>query len=78
MIALQYKTFREQAFCAFFVYFPSLTLCAYKVNFNHSWKYDSNVILNNVEFNVATITVAISGILSLITSFRPNWTEIFR
>ena len=73
MILLQYKTFRLQTIWSVVVYIPSLIIMIYVINEKPGWAYDSNVIMSNLTFNVASSVIIIMGLVSLVLSFEPNW-----
>ena len=78
MIRLQYKTFQQQSLMSLVVYLPSLCVCTYLINFKKSWSYDSNVIFNNTEFNVAMGIIIVLGVASYVLSLSPNWTDMVK
>ncbi len=73
MVSLQYKTFLQQSCCCSAVYLPSLLFCFYKVNFDPAWAYDPNVVMNNLEFNVAAAAVVATGVVASLLAVSPNW-----
>ena len=64
MVRMQYQTFRTQALASILVYVPAHVICFVLVNFNETWKYDPNVIMNNLEFNVRVGGLVFLGIMS--------------
>lgn len=78
MVKLQYKTFLHQTICSVLVYVPALVFCLFTVSGNKEWAYDSNVILDNTEFNSLVAVIIFSGFLSLLLAIRPNWTDFCR
>jgi hypothetical protein len=42
------------------------------------WRYDSNVIMGNLTFNVANSIIITMGLVSLTLSFEPNWVTMIQ
>ena len=72
MIALQYQTFWCQSILSIIIYGPTLIVIAILVNFYPCFRYNSNIILENTEFNIAICTSVIAGFLSLMLSRNPR------
>ena len=72
MKALQYQTFWCQAILSMAIYGPTLIVIAILVNFYPCFRYNSNIILENTEFNIAICTSVITGFLSLMFSRNPR------
>jgi hypothetical protein len=72
-VKLQYKTFWHQSVGSVVAFVPSLCWCLYLVNSDKDWNYDSNVILNNQEFNVGVGIIIATGLLSCFLAHKPNW-----
>ena len=75
---MQYKTFFRQNCLAVAINIPALILMAYIINTSKAWGYDSNVIMSNLTFNVATAVIIFMGLVSVALSFEPNWRKMFR
>jgi hypothetical protein len=78
LIKLQYKIFYEQTWLSIAVYVPSLVAMLYVVNFVPTWGYDTNVILSNLTFNVATAVIIVMGFVSLALSVEPDYTKMVK
>ena len=75
---LQYKTFFRQNCLAVGINIPALIMMAYVINTSKDWGYDSNVIMSNLTFNVATAVIIFMGLVSVALSFEPNWRKMFQ
>ena len=76
MVELQYRTFTLVTLSSVIIYVIALAFVAYYVNFVGSWNYDANVILSNLEFNAAILTISAMGFVSLILSLHPKWHKL--
>jgi len=73
MIHLQYNTFYCQSMLSIIVYVPTLVIIAILVNFYPCFRYDSNLILNNTEFNIAICISILTGFFSIVFARHPRW-----
>ena len=48
------------------------------VNSYPNWAYDTNVIMSNMTFNVASIAIILMGLVSFGLSFEPNWVKMVK
>ena len=72
MIGLQYQTFWCQSILSIAIYGPTLIVIAILVNFYPCFRYNSNIILENTQFNIAICITIITGFMSLMYSRNPR------
>ena len=63
--------FRNQCIASLVCYIPSLVACMFIVNLDSDWNYNSDIILDNLEFNVWCCMVIFEGLISTFLSIRP-------
>ena len=73
MIDLQYRTFYCQSMLSITIYVPTFITIAILVNFYPCFRYDSNLILNNTEFNIAICISILTGFFSIVFARNPRW-----
>ena len=78
IVRKQYETFRRQTVAAVLVYAPSLIGMLVLINTSAEWIYDPNVILGNLDFNLAMASVLVSAFISLVLGVKVTWTKTFK
>ena len=78
IVRKQYETFRRQTFAAVLVYVPSLLAMLLLVNTSEKWTYDPNVILGNLDFDLAMASVLVSAFISMVLCVKVTWTKTFK
>ena len=63
--------FRYQSIASLVCYVPSLVACLIIVNLKCDWNYNSDIVLDNLKFNVWCIVIIVEGLLSTFLSIRP-------
>ena len=48
-----------------------ISLC-YTINFDPTWAYNKNTVLDNMNFNVVCLAILLMILVSLILSFNPD------
>ena len=72
----QKTIFRAQSIASLVCYMPSLIACMVIVNMPSDFIYNSDIILDNLEFNVCFGVVMIEGVISACLSLSPNSSDI--
>ena len=75
MFELQDYTFKRQTISAFVVLESCLIATFYKINYVPDYNYSTEVVLENFDFNLLIGIIGGMGILSVVFSFKPNWTQ---
>ena len=73
MFKLQDYTFKRQMISAFVILEGALIAAFYKINYSPDYNYDSEVVLENFDFNLFIAIIGGMGFLSVLFSIRPNW-----
>ena len=77
MIGLQNAVFKRQTISSVFILESALIATFCQITFNPGYNYYAGVILDNADFNLFIGITGGMGLLSLLLSIKPNWTEIF-
>ena len=75
MFELQDYTFKRQMISAFVILESALIITFYKINYDPDYNYGTEVVLENFDFNLLIGMIGGLGLLSVVLSFKPNWTK---
>ena len=75
MFELQDGTFKRQMISAVLILESALFATFYKVNYDPDHNYGTEVVLENYDFNLLIGIIGGMGLLSVLFSFKPNWTK---
>ena len=75
MFKLQYYTFKRQMISAVVILECALFATFYKVNYDPDHNYGTEVVLENYDFTLLIGIIGGMGLLSVLFSFKPNWTK---